>query len=164
MKQYLEAGLLCAPRGIKGELKFDCWCDSPDFLRGVVCFYLDSKGEKPLRVKKYFPSIPSIVFEGYEDRGAASVLTGRKLWFDRADVSLPDGVFFNDDLLGLPVFDADSGAPLGTLAAIEDGARHFNYRIKGEKEYLLPAVEEFVISVSLTEGIRVHLLEGMEVG
>ncbi len=164
MKQYLEAGLLCAPRGIKGELKFDCWCDSPDFLRGVVCFYLDSKGEKPLRVKKYFPSIPSIVFEGYEDRGAASVLTGKKLWFDRADVSLPDGVFFNDDLIGLPVFDADSGADLGKLVAIEDGARHFNYRIKGEKEYLLPAVDEFIISVSLTEGIRVHLLEGMEVG
>ncbi len=163
MKQYLEAGLLCAPRGIKGELRFDCWCDSPDFLRGVVCFYLDSKGEKPLRVKKFFPSIPSIVFEGYEDRGACSVLTGKKLYFNRDDVKLPEGVFFNDDLIGLEVFDDDSGERLGVLAAIEDGARHYNYRIKGEKEYLLPAVDEFVKSISLTSGIRVHLLEGMEV-
>ena len=36
MKRFLEAGRLNSPRGLKGELRFDCWCDSIDFLNGVT--------------------------------------------------------------------------------------------------------------------------------
>lgn len=31
MRRYLEAGRLNSPRGIKGELRFECMCDSPGF-------------------------------------------------------------------------------------------------------------------------------------
>ncbi len=164
MKKYLEAGVLGAPRGVKGELRFDCWCDSPDFLRGVNRFYFDAEGTKSLAVKRYYPSIPSIVFEGREDRQTAALLTGKTLWFDRDDVSLPQGVYFNDDLIGLPVYDADSGEVFGELSAIEEGSRNFLYRIKGEREYLVPAVDAFIISRDLEKGIAVRLIEGMEVG
>lgn len=164
MKKFLEAGVLGAPRGVKGELRFDCWCDSPDFLRGVDRFYFDAEGTKSLAVKRFYPSIPSVVFEGREDRQTAALLTGRKLWFDRDDVTLPEGVFFNDDLIGLKVFDHDSGEEIGVLTSIEEGSRNFLYRIKGdETEYLVPAVEAFVKSVSL-EGLRVTLIPGLEVG
>ncbi len=164
MKKFLEAGVLGAPRGVKGELRFDCWCDSPDFLRSVNRFYFDAEGAKSLAVKRYHPSIPSIVFEGREDRQSAALLTGRKLWFDREDVSLPEGVYFNDDLVGLKVYDAESGEDIGTLTAIEEGNRNFLYRIKGDKEYLVPAVDAFVKSVSLEKGIGISLIEGLEVG
>ena len=116
MRRYLEAGRLNSPRGIKGELRFACWCDSPEFLEGVRTFYLDAEGMRPLRVVLYRPSIPSLIFEGYEDRSRASQLVNRTIYFDREDVSLPEGVVYNDDLLGLPVFDTD-GARLGSLTA-----------------------------------------------
>lgn len=164
MKQYLEAGALGAPRGVKGELRFDCWCDSPEFLRGVKRFYFDAEGTKSLAVKRYYPSIPSVVFEGREDRQTAALLTGKTIWFDRNEVSLPDGVYFNDDLIGLPVYDADSGETIGVLSAIEEGSRCFLYRIKGDTEYLVPAVDAFVISRDLEKGIAVRLIEGMEAG
>lgn len=163
MKKYLEAGILGAPRGVKGELKFTCYCDSPDFLRGVKRFYFDEKGEKSLAVKRYHPSIPSIVFEGREDRQSAALLTGKALWFDRDEVTLPEGVYFNADLIGLPVYDADSGEQIGTLASIEEGARHFLYRIEGETNYLVPDVAAFIISRDVDKGITVRLIEGMEV-
>lgn len=163
MKKYLEAGLLGAPRGIKGELRFTCWCDSPDFLKTVTRFYFDDKGEKSLAVKRYYPSIPSIVFEGREDRQSAALLTGKTLWFDRDEITLPEGVYFNADLIGLPVFDADSGEKLGVLASIEEGARNFLYRIEGETNYLVPNVDAFVIKRDPAEGITVRLIEGMEV-
>lgn len=153
-----------APRGIKGELRFDCFCDSPDFLRGVRRFYFDAAGEKSLAVKRYYPSIPSIVFEGREDRQTAALLTGKTLWFDRDDVSLPQGVYFNDDLIGLPVYDAVSGEALGVLSNIEEGSRNFLYRIKGEKEYLVPAVDAFIKDIDLEKGIAAELIEGLEVG
>ena len=155
--------MLGAPRGVKGELKFTCWCDSPDFLKTVKRFYFDEKGEKSLAVKMYYPSIPSIVFEGREDRQSAALLTGKTIWFDREEIVLPEGVYFNDDLIGLPVFDADSGAKLGVLASIEEGARSFLYRIEGETNYLVPDVDAFVISRDPNNGITVRLIEGMEV-
>ncbi len=153
-----------APRGVKGEVRFECFCDSPDFLRGVSRLYFDGSGEKSLAVKRYYPSVPSIIFEGREDRQSASLLTGKTVWFDREETSLPDGVFFNDDLLGLRVYDADSGETVGTLVSVEEGGRGFLYRIKGEREYLVPAVDAFVISLDLQNGIAVRLIEGLEVG
>lgn len=155
--------MLGAPRGIKGELRFDCWCDSPSVLKDVERLYFDAEGTKSLAVKRFYPSIPSIVFEGREDRQSAALLTGRKLWFDRDDVALPDGVYFNDDLIGLPVYDAASGAVIGTLRAVEEGSRNFLYRIKGEKEYLVPAVDAFVKSIDIEDGIKIELIDGLEV-
>lgn len=160
MKQYLEAGRLCSPRGIKGELRFDCWCDSPEFLSDVKKLYLDSKGEKYLEVLAYRSSIPSIIFKGYEDRNSASVLTGKTVYFNRDDVKLPKGVFFNDDLILAPVFDTD-GNKIGELINIEESPRGFYYVVKGEKmEYDIPYNDRFVKQVS-PEKIVVELIEGL---
>ena len=32
LKEFLEAGRIVGTHGIKGELRVDPWCDSPDFL------------------------------------------------------------------------------------------------------------------------------------
>ena len=162
MRRYLEAGRLNSPRGIKGELRFECWCDSPGFLEGVHTFYLDAEGTRPLHVALYRPSIPSLTFEGYEDRTRASQLVNRTIYFDREDVPRPEGVVYNDDLLGLPVFDT-GGARLGSLTAVEEGVRGYHYVVTGgEKSYRIPAVDEFVKSVSLEDGVVVALIDGLE--
>lgn len=165
MKRFLEAGRLNSPRGIKGELKFSCWCDSPEFLEGVEYLFLDAKGEKRLKIVAYRPNIPSIVFEGYEDRTACAVLTGRTVYFDRYDPALPQDVTYNDDLIGLNVFDADTHEQIGVLKRIDETVGGFLYYIaEGEKEYLIPAVDRYVVSVDLQEGIYVHTDEGLRIG
>ncbi|MBQ2325648.1 MAG: 16S rRNA processing protein RimM [Clostridia bacterium] len=165
MKRFLEAGRLNSPRGIKGELKFSCWCDSPDYLEGVEYLYLDPKGEKRLKIVNYRPNIPSIVFEGYEDRTACAVLTGRTVYFDRYDPALPGDVIYNDDLIGLPVYDAETEENIGTLQRIDETIGGFLYYIAGgEKEYLMPAVDRYIVSVDLEQGIRVHVDEGLRIG
>lgn len=164
MKRFLEAGRLNSPRGIKGEVRFDCWCDSPDFLVGVERFYLDDKGEKFLKVKSFLPNIPSIIFEGYEDRGIAGNLTGRTVYFDRNDVVLEEGVCFNDDLIGLSVYDFESGELIGTLDRIDEGIKCNYYFVKGEeKSYLVPENSEFIKEVRLDSGIKIKLIEGLEI-
>jgi 16S rRNA processing protein RimM len=165
MKRFLEAGRLNSPRGIKGELKFSCWCDSPDYLDGVEYLYLDAKGEKKLKIVLYRPNIPSIIFEGYEDRTSCAVLTGRTVYFDRYDPALPTDVIYNDDLIDLPVFDADSGEQVGKLARIDETIGGFLYYIAGEeKEYLMPAVDRYIVSVDVEKGIHVRLDEGLRIG
>jgi len=163
MRRYLEAGRLNSPRGLKGELRFDCWCDSIDFLNGVKCLYLDSEGKRPLGVKAFRESVSTVIFEGYEDRNSASALTGRIVYFDREDITLPDGVYYNDDLIGLSVIDEATGESIGTLKRIEEGMASDLYYVEGEKKYIIPAVEEFIVKTDLDVGITIRLIDGFEV-
>ena len=161
MKRYLEAGRLNSPRGLKGELKFECWCDSFEFLSGVKRLYLDPQGNRPLEVKAFRETGGTVIFVGYEDRNTASVLTGRTVYFDREDIPLPEGVFYNDDLIGAPVTDEISGTVVGKLVRIEEGRASNIYYIEGDKKYVIPAVKEFVVKAE-PSGIIVRLIDGME--
>lgn len=162
MKRYLEAGRLNSPRGLNGELRFDCWCDGVEFLQGVKTLYLDPKGEKPIGVKSFNLRLSTVIFDGFEDRGRASQLTGRTVWFDREDIGLPDGVCFNDDLIGAPVFDVTANCVIGVLTRIDEGVASDYYYITGDKNYLIPAVSEFVLKKDPKNGITVRLIDGFE--
>lgn len=154
MRRYLEAGRLNSPRGIKGEIRFDCWCDSLEFLEDVGTLYLDDEGKRPLKVKEYRLSVSTVTFIGYEDRTLAASLTGRTVYFDRNDIQLPEGVFFFDDIVGCPVFDANSGEELGRVSAVDEGASSYYYKITGgSKEYYVPNVDEFIASASPEKGV-----------
>ena len=121
MKRFLEAGRLNSPRGLKGELRFECWCDSIEFLSGVKRLYLDPEGKRPLEVKAFRETVSTVIFVGFEDRNSAASLTGRTVYFDREDIPLPDGVFYNDDLIGASVIDEATGSSIGVLKRIEEG-------------------------------------------
>lgn len=163
MKKYLEAGRLTSARGLQGEMRFECWCDSPSFLVGVQSLYLDNEGKKMLKVRVYRPSIPSVSFEGYETRESVAFLAGKTVYFDRSEINIPEGTFFNADLLGLDVFDIETEEKIGTLAEIIENTVTRLYRIEGEeKVYLVPNIPEFVKSISLEEGIKVKLIEGLD--
>lgn len=162
MKQYLEAGRLTAVRGLKGELRFDCWCDTPEFLAGIKKLFLKPDGSGELIVKQYRHTIPTVIFEGYESRESAAFLVGNTVYFDRNEIALPEGVFYNDDLIGLEVYDYETGEKLGLLKEIILAGSRQIYRIEGEKSYLIPNVPEFIKSRSTENGIGVKLIEGLE--
>ena len=163
MKRYLEAGRLNSPRGLKGELRFECWCDDAEFLSGVSRLYLDPDGKRFLEVERYIPHLGTVVFKGYPDRTSASALTGRTLWFDREDVTLPEGTWFNDDLIGTPVYNDATGEDLGKVEDVLDYPAHKVYVIRGGKdEYLVPAVPAFISAIDLKTGtMDIHVWEGM---
>ena len=50
IKDYLEIGKITSTHGIKGEMRVQPWCDSPEFMKKFKTLYLDKKGEKPLKV------------------------------------------------------------------------------------------------------------------
>lgn len=163
MKRYLEAGRLNSPRGLKGELRFECWCDDAEFLSGVSRLYLDPNGKRFLEVERYIPHLGTVVFKGYFDRTSASALTGRTLWFDREDVTLPEGTWFNDDLIGTPVYNDATGEDLGVLREVEEkGGRLLWHIARDGMEFLFPPVPDLTVSVVPGEAIRIILIEGMD--
>ncbi len=102
-------------------------------------------------------------FDGVDGREAASALVNGTLWAEEA--VLPDpgpGVAYAFQLVGLEVRTED-GRTLGTLAELMTSAANPIYVVRGEREWLIPAVADVVRHVDLAAGvITVALPPGIE--
>lgn len=159
-KQYIEAGRIVNTHGVAGEVKIEVWLDSPQFLKSFKCCFIDKREVKFLsaRVHKGFLIVK---LEGVEDVNAAMALKGRTVFIDRADARLPKGAFFLQDIIGASVVD-ESGSEIGKLVDVMETPASNVYVVKGEREHLIPAVPEFILSTDADNGIiTVHLIEGM---
>ena len=159
-KQYIEAGRIVNTHGVAGEVKIEVWLDSPQFLKSFKRCFIDKREVKLLsaRVHKGFLIVK---LEGVEDVNAAMALKGRTVFIDRADARLPKGAFFLQDIIGAAVVD-ESGSEIGKLADVMETPASNVYVVKGEREHLIPAVPEFILSTDADNGIiTVHLIEGM---
>ena len=159
-KQYIEAGRIVNTHGVAGEVKIEVWLDSPQFLKSFKRCFIDRREVKLLsaRVHKGFLIVK---LEGVEDVNAAMALKGRTVFIDRADARLPKGDFFLQDIIGASVVD-ESGSEIGKLVDVMETPASNVYVVKGEREHLIPAVPEFILSTDADNGIiTVHLIEGM---
>ena len=90
-------------------------------------------------------------------------LKGKIISIDRTGVVLPEGRHFIADLIGLEVRDAASGEVLGAIADVLTPPAHEVYVVKGAHEYMIPAVDEFLVETNVEGGyIKVRLIEGMQ--
>ena len=159
-REYVEAGRITNTHGVAGEVKIEVWLDSPQFLKSFKRCFIDRREVKLLsaRVHKGFLIVK---LEGVEDVNAAMALKGRTVFIDRADARLPKGAFFLQDIIGASVVD-ESGNEIGKLVDVMETPASNVYVVKGEREHLIPAVPEFILSTDADNGIiTVHLIEGM---
>lgn len=158
--KLLEAGRLVTTHGVRGELKLLPYTDDAAFL--LPFRTLCRKDGSPVCVQgsRVQGSCLLLRIEGVESVEAAAPLVGSTLYFRRDDPAIPAGTVFVSDLIGLPVF-AD-GAPIGRIADVLQMPGNEVYVVKGEREYMIPAVPAFVDKVKLEEGrVNVRLIEGM---
>ena len=157
---YIEAGKIINTHGVRGEVKIESWLDTPEFLCSFPRFFLHGKelGVLSARVHKGFAIVR---LDGVDDLNAAAVLKETVVSVAREDAHLPAGAYFLCDIIGARVTDED-GQEIGTLADIEETPAAPLYVIRGAREYLVPAVPEFIKKVDAENGmITVHLIEGM---
>ncbi|NCB63141.1 MAG: 16S rRNA processing protein RimM [Clostridia bacterium] len=160
--QFLEAGQIVNTHGLKGEVKILPWCDSPEFLCSFSTLYIDGAPVKVLSASIHKGNVLAAL-DGVDDVDAAIKLKGKIVLIDRSGVTLPEGRHFIADLIGLEVRDAGSGAVLGVLKDVLTPPAQQVYVVKGERSYLIPAVDEFIVETNVEGGyIRVKLIEGME--
>ena len=163
--EYLEAGRVLKPHSFKGEMKLECFCDGPEFLKQFPMLYFDERGERgsELRHVKVIGRFAVISLDGVDSEDQARAFAGKILYFKKSDAALPDGSHFIDDLTGLNVIDAQSGCTYGTLiGAYHNGANDvYIISMPGGGEELFPAVSEFVDRIVPGEGIYVKPIEGM---
>ena len=101
--------------------------------------------------------------EGITDVNGALALRNAILYIDRKDADLPEGSFFLADLMGMEVRNAKDGAVLGKIADVLTLPANNVYVVRGgEREWMIPAVPEFILNTDADNGvITVRLIEGM---
>ncbi len=159
MKKYLEIGKVVGTRGLKGEVKIETWCDTPDFIKKFGKFYLDN-GKKELKVIsiKINKSIAIALIDGFDSIEKAEVLRGKILYIDRDDVKLEKGRYFIQDLIGLSVIDIDNKKEYGKISQVLQTGANDVYEVEDEKgkKYLVPVIPDVVIKIDV-ENSKVYI-------
>ena len=165
LSEYLECGKIINTHGVRGEVKIESYCDSPEVLRDLSRVYLkENGGYREVRVlhASVFKAFVLMALEGVEDLDQAVLLKNRVLYAARKDLPIEEGSYFIVDLIGLPVIDADSGKCYGTLIDVTNLGASDIYTVRTENgDRMMPAVDEFVIRVDVFDGIYVRPIEGM---
>jgi 16S rRNA processing protein RimM len=155
--QFIEAGEIVTTHGVRGEVKVLPWVDSPDILCefdrcriGGAEYMIQS-----CRVQK---SCNLVKLSGVDTMEDAQAMRGKVLELYREDID--DEVIFAAELEGVRVL--CDGKELGVITQVLDYPGNSVYVVKGEHEYMIPAVKEFILSTDLDSNeMQVKIIEGM---
>ena len=154
---YIEAGEIVTTHGVRGEVKLLSWLDSPEMLCEFDRCRIDGKeyAMDSVRVQK---TCNLVKLRGVDTMEDAQKLRGKTMELYREDIS--DELIFAAELVDMEVF-AD-GACIGKIKEVLDYPGNSVYVVQGEREYLIPAVKEFILSTDLERNqMQVKLLKGM---
>lgn len=156
--KYLELGKIVSTHGVRGELRVQHWCDSPDFFKSFKTVYLGKNGSEPMTVLGARPhgNIMLLTLEGIDDLDKANTLRGKTIYVRREDAPLEEGHYFIAELIGCKVVDADDTAhEYGVVRDVLNTGASDIWQIKGKdgREYLLPSVPGIVEKVEVENDI-----------
>ena len=155
--QFVEAGEIVTTHGVKGEVKVLPWVDSPDILCEFDRCRIDGReyDMESVRIQK---TCNLVKLKGVDTMEAAQALRGKTVELYREDID--DEVIFAAELIGVEVF--CDGELLGKITDVLDYPGNSVYVVKGEHEYTIPAVKQFVLSTDLEQNcMQVAIIEGM---
>ena len=119
----IKIGRIVNAHGIRGEVRVQPRDGDPAFLTRFKTFYIDGQPVTPT-ANHVHKSLVLMKFPGVDDMNTALTYKDKDLYIRRADARLPDGEYFDDELLGLSVCNAETGEVLGELTAVESYPAH----------------------------------------
>lgn len=154
----IAVGEVLGPHGVRGDVRVRPLTDRPrerfDALES--CFLwepvLDRKKACRIVSRRFEASSVLLRLDGVDSPEAARALAGRLLAVERDDALPPrPGEFYPWQLEGAAVETPD-GRPLGRFLRVMDSPAQPLWVIEREgREWLLPAVAEFVVEVNVAE-------------
>ncbi len=164
MQKYLETGKIVSIHALKGEVKIQPWCDSPEYLCTFKRLYSKS-GDRVYEIERIRPQGNMVIakLKGIDTPEQAQALRGRILYIDRDDADLPEGSYFVADLIGLEVRD-EAGRSYGVISDVLQTGANDVYEIKSNdgKLYYIPAIPSVILSTDIQGGIMViYPMEGL---
>ncbi len=163
--RFLECGKIVNTHGVKGGMRAESWCDKPSVLTGLSHLFTktaDGFAEHAVTHASQQKDMVLLTFADVTDMDMAEKLKNTVLYALREDIPLVAGSYFRADLIGLSVFDNETGALLGTVQDIVNRGASDLYEVKTPRDVrYLPAVKEFIVRVDLETGIFIHRIPGL---
>lgn len=171
MTAYVNVGKIVNTHGIKGEVRVISDTDFPEerYQPGAELVWLgnDESERFTLTVTSHrqHKQFDLVKFESYPTINEAESLVGGTLNVTEADLAtLDDDTFYWHDIVGSTACD-EAGTEIGQVKEILSSGANDVWVIsrRGQKDLLLPYIDEVVKDVNLTAGtITVHVLEGLD--
>jgi len=155
--QFIEAGEIVTTHGVRGEVKVLCWLDDPEMLCEFDRCRIDGREVilEQVRVQK---TCNLVKLQGIDTMEAAQALRGKVLELYREDID--DEVIFAAELVGMEV--QCEGKTIGKIVEVLDYPGNMVYVVRGQREYMIPAVSAFVLNTDMENNLmQVRLIEGM---
>ena len=155
--EFIEAGEIVNVHGLRGEVKVLCWLDDPEMLCEFDRCRISGKEYtmEQVRVQK---TCNLVKLKGIDTMEAAQAMRGKIIELFREDID--DEVIFAAELIGMDVY--AGGEKIGKIKEVLDYPGNSVYVVKGEYEYMIPAVNQFILSTDMEKNeMQVKLIEGM---
>jgi 16S rRNA processing protein RimM len=157
----VRLGRIVGRFGVHGQLKVDPTRSGTEVLDAGLVVKVGSVGERALRIEDARAHKGQILVRFSElDRSEVEDLIGAELYAGREAVALQAGEYFDDDLMGCAVVDADGNA-LGDVV----GVLHYpgqDLLAVGARRSLIPLVGAFIRRIDVdARRIDVDLPEGL---
>ena len=167
MKNYLKAGTITQPFGIKGDTKVYPHTDDPAIFKKIKKVFMEKNGTyEEYEIESVRMALPLVIlkFKGIDSPEDIRAYRQRDIYILREDASpLAEGEYYFADIIGLDVVD-DTGINRGKITDILQTGANDVYEITAEdgSSFLLPAIKDCIIKVDLDENkMLIHILEGL---
>ncbi len=157
---YLIVAKVAGAHGVQGWVRLASLSDNPDRFRPGARFLVQEEAgehrELHMREVREAPGMLRAKFDGVDDRNAADELKGKELLVpaEEAGKLTEEHAYWEHQILGLKVVTPE-GVTLGEVAEILYTPANEVYVVKGENQYLIPAIRDVVIEVDLEKGMMV---------
>ncbi len=163
--KFLKIGKVVGVHGVRGEIKIESWCDSPEDFCEISKMLFNPESE-PFKIEgmRIHKNNVLLKISGVDNREEAEDLRGKIIYAKRSDIPLEQGRYFIEDLKGCRVIDDISNKEYGILKEVWNTGANDIYTIKDNKnkEYYLPVIEGTIRKVDLDNNeIFINPLEGV---
>jgi len=164
--EYLLVGSLRRPHGVRGEMVMEVLTDFPERLKPETKVFVGpSRNPVVIEGARIHGEGLLIKFEGVGTPEEAGRYRNQAVYVTAADrPPLPDGQFYEHQVIGFSVVEDESNELIGTLSGImRTGANDVYVVARPDgSEVLLPVIASVVLKLdSGTRTVRVHLLPGL---
>ncbi|MBQ8459946.1 16S rRNA processing protein RimM [bacterium] len=169
MVKFVSVGKIVNFHGIKGEAKVGCSKGQQDFFLSLDTVYIkenDTYTKLNIVYAKPHKNLMIVKFEGIDSINELLPLKGNLLFVDEEFIreTLDEDEFLIDELVGLNVFDNESGKKLGFVIGVSNNGASDLISIKtvSKKVCLIPFVKAIVPVVDIkNKKLCINNLEGL---
>lgn len=162
--KLLEIGKITSVFGIKGEVKVQPWCDSPELICEFDELYRKSGTPVKIERSRVHKNMVIMKIEGVDTPEAAQKMRNHVLYMNRDDVELEEGSYFIADLIGLNVTDSSTRQVYGELIDVTQTGANDVYHVKAPdgKLLLVPAIPQVIDKIDIENGVmEITPLDGL---